>query len=250
VEESWHTFRVRCEGLQIQVWLDDQPIVDFEDKSEHPRTEGRIGLQMNAGRIAFRNVYLRPVGEQVLFDGSELKGWSVVPGSEGEFVVQDGCIHVTGGRGFLETSDDFADFVLHAEVKTNGTALNSGIFFRTIPGTKDAPSNGYEMQIQNGVTENDRKRPADTGTGGIFRRQPARLVVSNDHEWTTMTLIAQGNQIATWVNGYQVVDWVDDRAPHENPREGLRLAAGRISLQAHDPTTDLDFRQLRIHPLP
>ncbi|MCP4505153.1 MAG: DUF1080 domain-containing protein, partial [Fuerstiella sp.] len=54
---------------------------------------------------------------------------------------------------------------------------------------------------------------------------------------------------ATFVNGYQVVNWEDDRKPDENPRRGRRLDAGHISLQGHDPTTDLDFRALRIHEL-
>ena len=52
------------------------------------------------------------------------------------------------------------------------------------------------------------------------------------------------------VNGYQVTDWTDHRPPHDNPRSGLRLEPGTISLQAHDPTTNLRFRNLRIAELP
>ncbi len=44
-------------------------------------------------------------------------------------------------------------------------------------------------------------------------------------------------------------DWTDERAPHENPRKGLRLKAGTIIIQGHDPTTDLSFRNLRIAEL-
>ena len=54
---------------------------------------------------------------------------------------------------------------------------------------------------------------------------------------------------AVWVNGYHVTDWVDAREAHENPRKGLRTAAGTIILQGHDPTTDLLFSNLRISPL-
>jgi hypothetical protein len=53
-----------------------------------------------------------------------------------------------------------------------------------------------------------------------------------------------------WVNGYHVVDWEDTREPDENPRRGLRLEAGHISLQGHDPTTDLSFRNMRIAEFP
>ena len=56
--------------------------------------------------------------------------------------------------------------------------------------------------------------------------------------------------MAAWVSGYQVCDWTDKREPHENPRKGLRLEAGTIQIQGHDPTTDLSFRNLRIAELP
>lgn len=247
VEGAWHTFRVRCEGPRIEVWLDGESIVDFTDESENARTTGTIGLQMNGGRIAFRNIFLKPVGSRELFNGESLDGWSEVDGSKSRFEVVDGAIHVTNGPGFLQTDADYDDFMLHVEARTNGEALNSGVFFRAMPGTAEAPSHGYEMQIQNGFRNDDRTQPADSGTGAIFRRAAARYVVGSDHEWLTATLIAQGDRFATWVNGYQVVYWQDDRDPNENPRRGRRLEAGRFSLQGHDPTTDLDFRAVRIH---
>ena len=249
VEGGWHTFRVSCLKSRIQVWLDDQQIVDFADDSDAQRLTGRIGLQMNQGRIAFRNIYVKPLESQPLFNGEDLSGLRVVPGSKSQFEVVDGAIHVTDGPGFLETEGTFGDFVLHVEAKTNGDSLNSGVFFRAMQGTEDAPSHGYEMQIQNGFKDGDRTQPEDSGTGAIFRRAAARYVVANDNEWLVATLVAQGNRFATWVNGYQVVYWQDDREPDENPRRGQRLDAGHISLQGHDPTTNLEFRELRIHEL-
>jgi hypothetical protein len=249
VEGAWHTFHVTCDGPRIQVQLDSMPILDFTDTSTNIRKEGRIGLQMNGGRIAFRNVCLRPLGNSELFNGSDLEKWRPVPGSVASFTISDSAIQVSGGPGFLETTDTFDDFILQLESQTNRSAVNSGVFFRAVAGTKEAPSHGYEMQIQNGTLDGDRTRPADSGTGAIFRRIPARYVVANDEEWSSQTLIAQGNQISTWVNGYQVVQWKDTRAPDPNPRRGRRDAAGHVSLQGHDETTDVSFRNLRIHPL-
>ncbi|MEZ6042472.1 MAG: DUF1080 domain-containing protein [Planctomycetaceae bacterium] len=250
VEGAWHTFRVHCEGARIQVWLDEKAIVDFVDESDAVRLGGTIGLQMNEGRIAFRNVFLKPVQSRDLFDGQSTSGWNVVPGSKSKFEIVDGSIHVTDGPGFLETTDAFDNFLLHVEARTNGDGLNSGVFFRAMKGTEEAPSHGYEMQIQNACIDGDRTKPADSGSGAIFRRVAARYVVADDHEWFTETLIAQGDRIATWVNGYQVVDWQDTRDDDDNPRKGRRLAAGHISLQGHDPTTDLNFRVIRISELP
>ena len=75
-------------------------------------------------------------------------------------------------------------------------------------------------------------------------------MVSEDKQWLTKTLIAEGAHISVWVNGYQVTDWTDKRQPDENPRRGLRLEAGTIILQGHDPTTDVSFRDFQIQELP
>ncbi len=247
---QWHTFHVKLAGPQMTVTFDGEPVLDFRDESPMPLTIGQIGLQMNGGKAEFKNVFLKPLGTRPQFDGSTLAGWRVVPGSKSEFQVQDGTIHVTNGRGFLETEAVAKNFVFQFEAKTNGDKLNSGVFFRAQPGTEAAPSNGYEFQIQNGYKDGDRTKPDDFGTGAIFRRVSARQVVSNDREWFAATLIADGPRITTWINGLPVVDWTDERPSNENPREGLRLEAGHFSLQGHDPTTDLDFRNLRWVNLP
>ncbi len=82
--------------------------------------------------------------------------------------------------------------------------LNSGVFFRCIPGEL---MNGYECRIQNQFHAGDRTRPFDCGTGGIFRRTEARVVNSDDESWFTRTIIVTGPRVSVWVNGYQVTDW-------------------------------------------
>jgi Domain of Unknown Function (DUF1080) len=218
---------------------------------EFAKTGGSsIGLQQNGGEVRFRNVFLRPLGLERLADGSSLDGWRTVPSSVAEFTVEDGAIRVKGGTGFLETDRTFDDFALQFEAKLNAKDVNSGLFFRAEPGTKESPSNGYELQLQNTIAEGDRTRPADYGdgfgTGAIFRRQRARYVNASDGEWFSVTLVAAENHFASWVNGLQVTDFTDERAPDLNPRKGRRDEAGHISLQGHDPMTDASFRELRI----
>jgi hypothetical protein len=156
-------------------------------------------------------------------------------------------LHVTNGRGILETEASYGDFIMQLDAYVDGDGLNSGIFFRSIPREY---AQGYESQIHNGVKEGDPTKPSDFGAGGIYRRVPARRVVSKDREWFTKTIVATGPHIAVWVNGYHVTDWTDQRPPSENPREGLRTKPGTISIQGHDPTTNLRFRRLRIAELP
>jgi hypothetical protein len=203
---------------------------------------------LQGGRLVVRNVKLLPLGTQPLFNGKDLTGWKIFQGdpkrTASKFkVTKDGELHVTNGPCDLQTEQQFDNFVLQLECKTNGKWLNSGIFFRCIP---DQYQNGYEAQIHNGYVGDDRTKPVDFGTGAIYRREAARKVVSNDNEWFTMTVVANDRHIATWVNGYQVVNWTDERPPHENPRQGFRAEKGHLSIQGHDPTTDLLFRNIRI----
>ena len=249
-EGQWREFRLRVEENQIVSQLDGRIVIDFVDQSDDRRRTGFIGLQKNVGKIEFRKVSLRPVGTVPLFNGEDLKGWRTVPGSRSAFEIVEGVIHVSGGPGFLETEQVWDNFILQFEVRTNVSDLNSGLFFRTMTGTAEAASNGYELQICNSFADGDRTKPNDYGTGfgtgAMMHRVKARRIVADDLQWMTLTLLADGPHFSTWVNGYQVADWNDGREPNENPREGKRLTAGHLSLQGHDETTDVDFRNLRI----
>ena len=214
----------------------------------NPPSEVLVAEVPAGSTLRLRSVRVKPGSFRPLFDGKTLAGWKVNAAdpkrAASKFeVTKEGELHVTNGPGDLHIEKTFADFVLQFECKTNGDALNSGVFFRCIP---EQYQNGYEAQIQNAFKDGDRTKPADFGTGAIYRRVPARKVVSNDKEWFAMTVIAHGPHISTWVNGYQVVDWTDDRKPDDNPRKGLRTAAGHLSIQGHDPTTDILFRNIRI----
>jgi hypothetical protein len=255
---EWTTFRLRFSGLPSgheELW---SVLTNGTEKLTHRGAIGTFGPSPASGVNVFgtvkptrlRNIKLRPLNTTPLFNGKDLTGWKVFPGEKykSKFeVTKDGELHVTNGPGDLQTEKQFDNFVLQLECKTNGKALNSGVFFRCLP---DQYQNGYEAQIQNAFKNNDRTQPADFGTGAIYRRVPARKVVSNDNEWFTMTVVADGTHIATWVNGVQVVDWTDTRPPHDNPRQGSKTGKGHLSIQGHDPTTDLLFRNIRIAELP
>ena len=124
---------------------------------------------------------------------------------------------------------------------------NAGVFFRCRPGEL---MEGYEAQVYNVCEGGDPARPARYATGAIDDRQNARRLVSRDSRPFTMTVIARGPHLATWVNGYQVTDWADTRPADENPRKGLRTEPGTIQLQAHDRETDVEFRSIRVGGAP
>ncbi|MFN4260458.1 MAG: DUF1080 domain-containing protein [Gemmataceae bacterium] len=242
---------------------------DGADKpAELPKPKGgHIALSGNG--IIFRNIKLRPLNTQPLFNGKDLSGWKVFPNRKSQFTVTpDGALNVKNGPGDLQSEGQWADFVLQLECISNGQHLNSGVFFRCLP---DQYQQGYEAQIRNQFTPEPTqaytievydpkthelkdkqviKSPAvDYGTGAIYRRMPARRAVAQDGEWFTLTVVAQGRHFATWVNGVPVVDWTDHRPLADNARQGCYLKKGPISFQGHDPTTDLSFRNIRIADL-
>ena len=243
---DWRSYEVTAVGGHFVVKLDGQTVLDYTDPK--PLGRGPIGLQLNSGHVEFRNIKLKPLGLESLFNGKDLSGWNVYPDKQSVFsVTPAGELNVTNGPGQLESDRKLGDFVLQLEVFSGGKHLNSGIFFRCIPGEF---SNGYECQIQNGYKDGDRSQPLDCGTGGFYRRQNARRVMADDFKWFPLTLIASGDHMAAWVNGYPVSDWTDPRAADENPRKGKRLEAGTLAIQGHDPTTNLSFRQLKAAELP
>ena len=242
--DVWRTMTMRLEGDQLRVSLDGEPVCDYTDPVG--LATGRIGLQHNSGRIEFRKVILRPLGLESLLD-EELSQWKQYPEMDARFTVNDeGYLRVQGGSGQLETRAQYGDFVLLAEYKLAMPETNSGIFFRCIPGDKMM---GYECQVSNQMENGNPLKPADCGTGGIFRRQDARVVAGEADRWATVLLTAQGASMAAWVNGIQVSDWTDTREPDENPRRGLRTDPGTIMIQGHDPQTDGLFKQFRVRSL-
>jgi hypothetical protein len=252
---DWHTFLLTASGTKITVAIDGKEVCTYDDTRPEARKSGLIGLQKNVGKIEFKNVALKPLNQKPLFNGTDLSGWRTVPGSKGEFTVEEGTIHVKGGEGFLESESQHKDFVLQAQARTNAEAVNTGIFFRAEAGTEKAKSNGYEAQVDFSRNEPEASAPGadapkNAGTGAIFRRVNARRVVGQDNQWATVTLIASGPRISTYVNGYAVVHWEDTRKPDSNPRKGQRLDAGHLSLQGHDPGTDASFRAITVGDLP
>jgi hypothetical protein len=168
--------------------------------------------------------------------GDRQAAWSAAAGS---------ALRAVGGPGCVELPGRYGDFVLQLQVTCRKPLTNAGVFVRSVPGDF---LNGYEVQVFNGCEEGDAARPARYATGAIDDRRNARRLVSRDDEPFTMTIVATGPHLATWVNGVQVTDWTDERPEHENARAGLRLEPGAIQLQAHDRGTEVEFSNIRIAP--
>ncbi|MBM3836525.1 MAG: DUF1080 domain-containing protein [Verrucomicrobia bacterium] len=242
----WCRFDIMTDQQYLVVGLDGEKLVA---KNDPKQARGTLALQYNGqGELKFRNLRLQPIRLSSLFNGKDLTGWKEIPGRKSVYsVTPEGRLNVKNGNGDLQTEAAYGDFTFQLDIISNGKHLNSGVFFRALAGQFWS---GYESQIRNQWQGDDRTKPVDYGTGGIYNRQPARRVVSSDGEWFTKTIVAHGPHMAVWINGIQVSDFTDTRAPNENARQGYRAQPGVISLQGHDPTTDLSFRRIRIAEMP
>ena len=251
--DTWHSYEVEAMGDHFVIKLDGKKVLDGHDAKSKV---GHLGLQFNTGKpVQFRNIKLKPLNLKPLFDGKSLMGWHVVETPRAKekpvWSAKAGAIHVEKGPGQLETDSEFADLVLQLDIRTNPRDQNhhpnSGVFLR---GEKGQFWTGYEVQIRNEYKDSDRNAPVDFGTGALYNRQATRKVVPDDGKFFVMTVSARGRHFDVWIDGYPVTSWEDTRPEGTNAREQARLAPGVISLQAHDPTTNLDFKNIRAVALP
>jgi hypothetical protein len=207
-------------------------------------------------QLVVESLSLKPLELKSLWNGRDLNGWDrrgrVPSGNPGaRWSVENGVIRVVGGPEALEYAPAvgthlFGDFLVQMTVRTRRAGTNGGFFFRNQPGKTMM---GYEAQLHNSWYDPQSGKHGYT-TGGIDDRQQARAPVAVDEVPFRMTVIAHGPHLATWVNGYQTVDWIDSREPDPNPRKGKRLEPGTIQFQAHDPETDFEIHGIWLRELP
>ena len=251
--DEWNAYEIRVDGDQWSIKLNGKPILAAADGKSKI---GHIGMQSNGFKIEFRNIKLKPLNTTPIFNGKSLAGWHKVDAPKAKeppvWSVKNGAIHVEKGPGQLETDGQYDDLILQLAIRANAQGPthhpNSGVFLR---GEPNKFWSGYESQIRNEFKDGDRTQPVDFGTGGIYHFQPTRKVVASDNEFFVKTIVARGRHFGVWINGYPVTDWEDTHPEGPLVSKGqAKLSAGPISLQAHDPTTNLDFKNIRVEKLP
>ena len=257
---KWHTVVVSiARAKRLLASIDGQKeVLGYHRpfKTLYSRSTGLIGLQINKGKIEFRNMWhFDLLKMKPMFDEKTLAGWRAVPGSKSKFSVDDKTIHLHKRTWLFRNRTRLTQILFCSLIARRTESILTVVSsFGQNSGTEKAPSNGYELQIHHTFANEDRSQPNDYktgfGTGAVFRRQKARWVNADDFKWCKITLVANGNHFASWVNGYQVNDFIDTRKINDNPRKGLRTKAGHLSLQGHDDTTDISFKSLNIATLP
>jgi hypothetical protein len=183
-------------------------------------------------------------GFEALFDGETLNGWRANENVDSWKVV-DGAIVCHGPRSHLfyvgpdaTKPADFTNFHFKAEVMTRPGA-NAGIFFHTAFQEEGWPQVGYEMQVNN-----SQKDPVRTGS--IYNVVKNFMPPAEDDTWFTQELIVEGKRITVIVDGKTLFEFVEP----EGVTGTRKLSHGTFALQAHDPGSEVHFRNLRVKRLP
>ena len=205
----------------------------------------RVAVALAAGLAGFvAGARADEAGFENLFDGRSLAGWKASENVDSWKVV-DGAIVCHGPRSHLfyvgpdaAKPADFTNFHLKAEVMTKPNS-NAGIFFHTAFQEEGWPQVGYEMQVNN-----SQKDPVRTGS--IYNVVKNFVPPAQDDTWFTQELIVQGKRITVIVDGKTLFEFVEP----EGVTGTRKLSHGTFALQAHDPGSEVHFRNLRVKRLP
>lgn len=158
-----------------------------------------------------------------LFNGKDLTGW-VVHGTE-KWYVEDGILICESGPdedyGYLKTEETFKDFELTVEFKQEANG-NSGIFFRSsVEGTIIS---GWQVEVA----------PPNHDTGGVYESYGRGWLVTIPDEKENILKMGEWNQMRIRVVGDQVTTWLNDQEMVNFSDEKIGEAEGSIALQIHD----------------
>jgi hypothetical protein len=147
-----------------------------------------------------------------LFDGKTLDGWKI---EKCEVEVQDGCIFLKGGNGWMHSEKDYGDFVLELEWKAlKKDHYDSGIYLRAAPAGKAPWPKRNQVNLRQDLLGNIQD----------YKGAVARADLVKPGDWNHFRLVVVGKTAELLINGKQA--WkIDDFTP----------ASGLIGLQCEVP---------------
>jgi len=179
-----------------------------------------------------------------LFNGTDLTGWKANE-NPGSWSVENGEIVCKGPRSHLfyvggdpAKPDEFKNFHLKAEVLTKPVA-NSGVFIHTAFQPDGWPAQGYEVQVNN--SQQDPVR-----TGSLYNVVKNFTPPAKDDTWFTLDVMVNGKAVGVAVDGRVLFEFVEP----EGATGTRKLSQGTFALQAHDPGSEVHYRNIRVKRLP
>lgn len=184
-------------------------------------------------------------GWHLLFNGKNLEAWRAAE-STNSFSVKDGLLVVKGRRGHLFYAGPvkdamFKNFHFTADVLTKPKA-NSGLYLHTEFQAKGWPRKGYEAQVNN--SGKDPKR-----TGGLYGAANNMQPVAKDNTWFHYEIIVNGTHVLLKIDGKTITDYSEAKDVNFSGWPGRRLSEGTFAIQAHDPGSEVHYKNIKVKPL-
>lgn len=242
---QWNRMKVTAVEDRVTMHINGQEAWSVEGV-EH--RAGYIGLQAEVplgGQFEFRNISLRELTHDSLFNGSDLTHWEPAAAAEQAcWDVQDGLLRCTGQKGtWLRSQKQFEDFNLRLEylLKPGG---NSGVYIR-VPADGNHHGEGAGIEVQ--ILDDRHSRYADLKdyqfSGSLYAVSPATSRPGHEAgAWNYLEIDCLGQSYRVWLNGALIIETDAEQTAELKPRRD----GGFLGLQNHNE--EVLFRHLRIGP--
>src|SRR5450432_3545966 len=179
-----------------------------------------------------------------LFDGKTFSGWKPAEEHTNTWIIADGALVTHGDRCHLFYVGDakpFKDFELKVDVMTE-PGSNGGIYFHTKYQESSWPTNGFENQVN--VSHTDYKK-----TGSLYDVANLGNTPAKDNEWYTQDITVQGGRVTVKINNVLVLEYIEPPGVQPGKVFTRKLGEGTFALQAHDPTSVVRYKNIRVKRL-
>lgn len=184
-------------------------------------------------------------GFVALNDGKTFNGWKTASENPDTWKIEDGAFVTRGKRCHLFYVGDeklFKNFHLKVDVMTEPGA-NGGIYFHTKYQETGWPKGGFEAQVNN--TQSDWKK-----TGSVYGVANIGVAVPQDNKWWTQEIIVEGSTVTVLIDGKKVVEYDEPPGVQAGKDFERKLSSGTFALQAHDPSSIVRYKNIRVKRLP
>ncbi len=268
---EWNTFYIKMVGDRVTVHLNGVLVVDnvvmenYWDRNIPIFTEEAIELQAHGTELAFRNIYVKELGNKpyqlskeekeqgfdVLFNGKDLSNWV---GNKTDYVVEDNTIAIyptKESHGNLNTEKEYSDFIFRFDFQLTPGA-NNGLGIHA-PLEGDAAYVGKEIQILDDTAPVYAKLEKWQYHGSVYGIIAAkRGFLKPVGEWNHEEVYVKGDYIKVTLNGTVILEGDIKKATKNGTLDhkehpGLNRKKGHIAFLGHG--TVVKFRNIRIKDL-
>jgi hypothetical protein len=113
-----------------------------------------------------------------------------------KFVVEDGVIKLNGGRGWLRSEKEYADYILRLELRFMKPKQDGGVFLRAGKEGKGWPNKRYEVQ-----SENSPRMARLFGAKYDLNTELAQKVLKPVGDWNAYEIKLVGPKVEVRLNG-------------------------------------------------